>query len=79
MKSANFLLHNSRFLDAMALRKLKRLIDLKFFLNINIKQGYTLKKWVEGLSDEAYYPCESPKKIRLKSANPTFASERKKV
>ena len=25
------------------------------------KQGYALKNWVEGLSDEAYYTCESPK------------------
>ena len=32
------------------------------------KQGYTLKNWVEGLFDEAYYPWESQK-------NPTFASE----
>ena len=23
----------------------------------SIKQGYALKKWVTGLSDEAYYPC----------------------
>ena len=26
------------------------------------KQGYAFKNWVEGLSDEAYYPWESPKK-----------------
>ena len=26
------------------------------------KQGYALKNWVEGLSDEAWYPWESPKK-----------------
>ena len=25
------------------------------------KQGYALKKWVEGVSDEAYYPWKSPK------------------
>ena len=23
---------------------------------IHIKQGYKLKNWVEGISDEAYYP-----------------------
>ena len=28
-------------------------------------QGYALKNWVEGLSDEAYYPWESPKKFDL--------------
>ena len=44
-----------------------------------IKQGYALKNWVEGLSDEAFYPWESPKKIRLKSVNPIFATEQKKV
>ena len=27
-----------------------------------IKQGYTLKNFVEELSDEAFYPWESPKK-----------------
>ena len=39
------------------------------------KQGYALKNWVEGLSDEAYYPCRAlgvTKKNRLKSVNPTF-------
>ena len=43
------------------------------------KQGYALKNWVEGVSDEAFYPWEPPKKIRLKSVNPTFATEQKKV
>ena len=43
------------------------------------KQGYALKNWVEGLFDEAFYPLESPKKIRLKLVNPTFATEQKKV
>ena len=38
------------------------------------KQGYASKNWVEGLSDEAFYPWESPKKIRL-----TFATEQNKV
>ena len=33
---------------------------------VNIKQGYALKNWVEGLSDEAFY------QIRLKSVNPTY-------
>ena len=28
-----------------------------------IKQGCTLQNWVEGLSDESFYPWESPKKI----------------
>ena len=47
----------------------------KFFLNsgvwykirqdVQFKQGYAFKNWVEGLSDEAYYPWESPKKIDL--------------
>ena len=41
--------------------------------------SHTLNNWVDGMSDEAYYPWESPKKIRLKSVNPTFASEQKKV
>ena len=36
----------------------------KIFLSCLLsKQGYKLKNWVEGLSDKAYYPCESPKKI----------------
>ena len=43
------------------------------------KQDYALKNWVEGVSDEAFYPWESPKKNRLKSVNPTFATEQKKV
>ena len=29
---------------------------------VDSKQGYALKNWVQGLSDEAYYPWESPKK-----------------
>ena len=41
--------------------------------------SHMLNNWVDGVSDEAYYPWESPKKIRLKSVNPTFASEQKKV
>ena len=49
------------------------------FRNISTKQGYALKKWVEGLSDEAFYSWESPKKIRHKSVNPTFATKQKKV
>ena len=32
---------------------------------MNVKQGYTLKNWVEGLSDEKYDPWESPKKPKL--------------
>ena len=46
---------------------------------IYIKQGHALKNWVEGLSDQAFYPWESPKEIRLKSVNPRFATEQKKV
>ena len=54
-------------------------VDLLYAWVLSIKQGYALKNWMEGLSDEAYYPWESPKKIQLKSVNPTFASEQKKV
>ena len=45
------------------------------------KQGYALKNWVEeGLSNEAYYPWESPKKkIWLKLVNLAIATEQKKV
>ena len=39
------------------------------------KQRYALKNWVDGVSDEEYYPWESPKKNQLKSVNATFASE----
>ena len=49
-------------------------IRMNFMCLFNI-QGYALKNWAEGLSDEAYYPWESPKKIRLKSFNPTFVNE----
>ena len=48
-------------------------------MSLYSKQGYALKNWVEGLSDEAFYPWESPKKIRLKSVSPTFATKQKKV
>ena len=44
-----------------------------------IKQGYALKNWVERLSDEAYFPWESPKKNRLKTVNPTFVNKQKNV
>ena len=33
------------------------------WLDMHSKQGYALNKWMEGLSDEAYYSWESPKKI----------------
>ena len=46
---------------------------------IKSKQGYAFKNWVDGLSDEAYYPWESPKKIWLISVNPTIATKQKKV
>ena len=36
------------------------------------KKGYALKKWVEGLSDEACYPLGFTQK------KPTFATEQKK-
>ena len=48
-------------------------------IEIYIEQDYMLKNWVEGLSDEAFYPWKSPKEIRLKSVNPTFASKQKNV
>ena len=46
-----------------------------------MKQGYMSKNWVEGLSDEAFYPgpWRHKKKIRLKSVNPKFVTEQKKV
>ena len=47
--------------------------DCNFLMKIGIaisilvigvnKQGHALKNWVEGLSEEAFYPWESPKKI----------------
>ena len=46
-------------------------------LMLSNKQGHTLKNCVEGVSDEAFYPWESPKKIRIKSVNPTFVTEQK--
>ena len=51
----------------------------KIWAKLGKDQGYTFKNWVEGLSDEAYYPWESPKKIQLKSVNPTFVNEQKNV
>ena len=48
-------------------------------LMLSNKQGHTLKNCVEGVSDEAFYPWESPKKIRIKSVNTTFAFEQNKV
>ena len=53
--------------------------NLKNVNIINIKQGYALKKWVEGVSDEAKFPLGVTKKNPLKSVNPTFASEQKKL
>ena len=46
---------------------------------MEVKQGDGLNSWVKGISDEAYYPWESPKKIQLKSVSPTFAPEQKNV
>ena len=48
-----------------------------------IKQGYALKIWVEGLSDEAYYPWESPKKecfdLSIKANLQVFQNHRKQA
>ena len=49
------------------------------FTYMYMKKGYAFENWVEGLSDEVYYPWESLKKLRLKSVNPTFATAQKKV
>ena len=57
----------------------KRTVFMANYCIMYIKQGYALKNWVEGLSDEAFYPWESPKTIRLKLVNPTFATKQKKV
>ena len=46
---------------------------------MEVKQGDGLNSWVKRISDEAYYPWESPKKIQLKTVNPTFVSKQKKV
>ena len=46
---------------------------------MQLKQGYVLKNWLEGLSDEAFYCWESPKKIGIKSVDPTFVTEQKKL
>ena len=43
------------------------------------EQGYMLKNWEEGLSDEAFYPWESPKRNRIKSVNPTYINKLKNV
>ena len=42
--------------------------ETKHFTKVRFycKQGYALKNWVEGLSDEAYYPAPgSPKNCQL--------------
>ena len=36
----------------------KQMILIQHF-SMSSKQGFALKNWVEGLSDEAYYPWES--------------------
>ena len=58
-------------------KKRKHIFDQSAVFSLFHKQGYVLKNWVEGLSDEASYPWVSPKKIQQKSVNPTFASEKK--
>ena len=30
---------------------------------MHTRQGYALKNWVEGISDETYYPWETPKNL----------------
>ena len=58
--------------------KLKsKLYDIKLDCMHTRKQGHTLNNWVEGLSDEAYYPWESRKNIRLKSVRHLPAIKRK--
>ena len=44
-------------------------------LTCYIKQGYASKNWVEGISDEAYYPWESPKKPPCLSLSADFSSK----
>ena len=56
----------------------KQMILIQHF-SMSSKQGFALKNWVEGLSDEAYYPWESLKEIRLEFVNPTFATKENKV
>ena len=48
---------------------------------MNTKQSYTLKNWVEGISDEAYYPWALgvTKKNRLELVSPTFVTEQNNV
>ena len=41
------------------------------------KQGYSLKKWLEGLSDEAYYPWQSGKKKSTKIGQRNIRQRRK--
>ena len=42
------------------------------------KQGYTLKNWVEGLSDESYYPCPgSHQKFLAKIGQPYICQQTK--
>ena len=54
-------------------------MSIKFF-TVQSKQGYVLKNWVEGLTDEAYYPWMGvTKKNQLKLVNPTFVTEQEKV
>ena len=55
------------------------IIVLKLFRYMYTKQGYASKNWVDGLSDEAYYPWESPKFFWLKSVNPSLVNEQKNV
>ena len=68
-----------RFSALASSRKMSRVDLVTSEMNFWIWVSQTLNNWVDGVYDEAYYPWESPKKIRLKSVNPTFASEQKKV
>ena len=50
------------------------IIEVKQLISIMInKQGHALKNWVEGLSDEAFYPWESPKEIPIGTPNQLFS------
>ena len=43
---------------------------------MDTKQGYALKNWVEGLSDEAYYPWKWPKKKKSTKIGQPYICQR---
>ena len=55
---------NANYADQSGL-EYKKWLDVvyKYFKYMNVKQGYTLKNWVERISDEAFYPWELQKKL----------------